>query len=66
MCYGNPAQLLEAALEAFPQHSERFEADFEHWSAYSGACIDNTRCADWARWAFWSAGDYNGSDHETV
>jgi hypothetical protein len=69
MCYGDPKALLEAALDAFPLHRERFEADFEHFCAYSGLLKPNDQslslerlCHDWARWAFWSAGDYNGSE----
>jgi hypothetical protein len=76
--YGNPSALLADALATFPQHRERFEADFAHFCSYSGLeqprlprgepavsdCVryiaDRTRFS-WARWAFWSAGDYNGT-----
>lgn len=65
MTYGNPSALLADALATFPQHRERFEADFAHWGSYSGllSALDaDHHTYDWARWAFWSAGDYNGRE----
>jgi hypothetical protein len=60
--YGNPSALLADALATFPQHRERFERDFRHFCAYSGiSYASRSMPAIWARWAFWSAGDYNGS-----
>lgn len=67
MTYGDPRELLEGALNEFPESRDRFEADFAHFCSYSGLLWDSAKpefaqisedAFDWARWAFWSAGDY--------
>ena len=63
MTYGNPSALLADALATFPQHRARFEDDFAHFATYSGLmAYEDFLRYDWARWAFWSAGDYNGRE----
>jgi hypothetical protein len=55
MCYGNATKSLEIARERMTaERWEKFEADFEHFRAYSGLPIpmyvDWT--FKWAKWAF--------------
>jgi hypothetical protein len=61
MCYGNPTKSLELAQARMtPEAWARFEADFEHFVAYSG--LGDAGCFAgqephllsyaWAKWAF--------------
>lgn len=55
MCYANPTKSLELARERLtPEAWAKFEADFEHFCAYSG--LDRKMVAvgvyAWAKWAY--------------
>jgi hypothetical protein len=56
MCYGDPTKSLELARErTSPEQWAKFEADFEHFCAYSGllASLDTDHHTfDWAKWAY--------------
>jgi hypothetical protein len=57
MCYGNPTKSLEIARERMTAEQwEKFEADFEHFCAYSGLERDDWNAdhgvIDWAKWAY--------------
>lgn len=58
MCYANPAKSLELARERMtPEAWAKFEADFEHFCAYSGlpsahTSITNNAFHVWAKWAY--------------
>lgn len=62
MCYGNPTKSLELAKEHMtPGEWASFEADFEHFCAYSGLpkpLVDGplSLTYDWAKWAFLKGG----------
>jgi hypothetical protein len=63
MSYGSPTKMLEIARARMtPEQWEKFEADFEHFCAYSGLAdgADPKRGIRdevfiWARWAYLSA-----------
>lgn len=59
MCYSNPAKSLDLARERMtPEQWAKFEADFEHFCAYSGLadrCDRKGRPRSrqaWAKWAY--------------
>lgn len=58
MCSGNPTKSLELSRARLtPEQWEKFEADFEHFCAYSGLEILNwiqeeASVYDWAKWAY--------------
>lgn len=69
MCYGQPTEMLELSRARLTAEQwEKFEADFQHFCAYSGlqgACEGETRTDDersqtrakalaftWAKWAY--------------
>jgi hypothetical protein len=64
--YGDPKAMLEEALDGLSDAARaKFEADFQHFASYSGLPLDHNGNGGpvgfWAKWAFWSAGDYNGT-----
>lgn len=60
MCWGNPAAMFADAWQEMPgETKEKFVSDFSHFCAYSGLRLQD-KGYSWAKWAFWSAGDYNG------
>jgi hypothetical protein len=60
MCYANPTKSLELnRARMTPEAWAKFEADFEHFCAYSG--LVETRpyghqfsVMDWAKWAYFA------------
>ncbi|MBB5509580.1 hypothetical protein [Paraburkholderia atlantica] len=60
MCYADPSKMLELARARLtPEQWEKFEADFEHFCAYSGLLTHllpesddrDHLTVDWAKWA---------------
>lgn len=58
MCYADPAKSLELSRARLtPEQWEKFEADFEHFCAYSGLHaktligVGSGLLVDWAKWA---------------
>ena len=61
MCYSNPAKSLALAeADRTPEQWAKFEADFEHFRAYSGLQTNLVTPGEytWAKWAFFSGGSY--------
>lgn len=55
MCYGEPAKSLELSRARLtPEQWEKFEADFEHFCAYSGVPkrFSYAKTHDWLKWAY--------------
>lgn len=66
MC-GNQREMLDGALAGITEaERQRFEDDFQHFASYSqlnemqlgGWWRCYPAALEWARWAFWSAGNY--------
>jgi Asp-tRNA(Asn)/Glu-tRNA(Gln) amidotransferase C subunit len=61
MCYADPKKSLELSRARLtPEQWEKFEADFEHFCAYSGILMNlrpesvqaDHLTFEWARWAY--------------
>lgn len=56
MCSGNPTKSLELSRARLtPEQWEKFEADFEHFCAYSGLLAEdefNREALTWAKLAY--------------
>jgi hypothetical protein len=72
MCYGNPTKSLAIARARMtPEQWAKFEADFEHFCAYSGVPAERSSLLGntayyWSKWAYLSARPVDWADNEHI